>query len=88
MDFICNTLNCHLRSDIFLSALDCPKIGGNLGIEDGTEAIFVMMLLFNWCFGIIVGFKFCDDELEKLENEEQLEIKKEISPKEETEIKK
>ena len=41
MDFICNTLNCHLRSDIFLSALDCPKIGGNLGIEDGTEAIFL-----------------------------------------------
>ena len=61
-----------------------PKINGS----DGVEVLFVMMLVFYWCFGIIVGFKFCDDEPEKLENEEQLEIKKEISPKEETEIKK
>lgn len=72
------------------------KIGGNLGIADGTEAIFVMMLLFNWCFGMTAGFKFCCDELDKLESEEQTEpacdeqtkIKEKISPKEETEIKK
>jgi len=88
MDFICNTLNCHLRSDIFLSALDCPKIGGNLGIEDGTEAIFVMMLLFNWCFGMTAGFKFCCDELDKLESKEQTEIEEKISQKEDVKIEK
>lgn len=72
------------------------KIVGNLGIEDGIKAIFVMFLLFNWTFGMTAGFKFCCDELDELESEEQIEpacdeqteIKKEISPKEETEIKK
>ena len=70
------------------------KIAGNLGIAAGTEAIFVMMLLFNWCFGMTIGFKLFCEELDKLESEEQIEpacdeqteIKKETSPKEETEI--
>jgi hypothetical protein len=94
MTFIYNTLNCHFRSDIFWSSLDFPKIGGNLGIADGIEAILVMMLLFNWCFGITAGFKFCCDELDKLESEEQikdedderLENENKTSLKEETEI--
>ena len=62
------------------------KITGNLGIKNGTEAIFVMMLVFYWSFGIIVGLKFCADELEELEKGERNE-NKEIKKEEETEIK-
>lgn len=64
------------------------KIAGNLGIEDGTKAIFVMMLLFNWCFGMTVGFKFCCDELDKLESVEQTEIEEKASQKEDVKIEK
>ena len=88
MDFIFNTFNSHFRSDIFWPALDCKKITGNLGISDGVEALFVMMLVFNWGLGITFGLKFCCDELEELESEEQTEIEKKISQKEETEIEK
>lgn len=70
------------------------KIGGNLGLANATEAIFVMMLLFNWCFGMTAGFKFCCDELDKLESEGQikdeddecLQNENKTSLKEETEI--
>ena len=64
------------------------KITGNLGISDGVEALFVMMLVFNWGLGITFGLKFCCDELEELESEEQTEIEKKISQKEEIEIEK
>lgn len=70
------------------------KIAGNLGIAAGTEAIFVMMLLFNWCFGMTIGFKLFCEELDKLENTERtededdecLENESKTSPKQETEI--
>lgn len=70
------------------------KIAGNLGIAAGTEAIFVMMLLFNWCFGMTIGFKLFCEELDKLDNTERtededdecLENESKTSPKKETEI--
>ena len=64
------------------------KIAGNLGIEDGIKAIFVMFLLFNWTFGMTAGFKFWCDELDKLESEEQTEIEEKISQKEDVKIEK
>lgn len=64
------------------------KTTGSLGISDGVEALFVIMLVFYWCFGIITGLKFCADELEKLEIDEQTEIEKKTSQKEEIEIEK
>ena len=47
-----------------------------------------MMLLFNWCFGMTAGFKFCCDELDKLESKEQMEIEEKISQKEDVKIEK
>lgn len=64
------------------------KIAGNLGIEDGIEAIFVMFLLFNWTFGMTAGFKSCCDELDKLESEEQTETEGKTFQKEDVKIEK
>lgn len=64
------------------------KIGGNLGIKNGTEAIFVMMLLFNWCFGMTLGFKLFCEELDKFESEKQKEIEEKTSQKEDVKIEK
>ena len=47
-----------------------------------------MMLLFNRCFGMTAGFKFCCDELDKLESKEQTEIEEKISQKEDVKIEK
>lgn len=70
------------------------KITGNLGIKDGVEALFVVMLVFDWALGITFGLKFCCDELVELENtertedesDERLENENKTSLKEETEI--
>lgn len=64
------------------------KITGNLGIKDGVEALFVVMLSFDWALGITFGLKFCCDELDKLESEEQTEIEEKISQKEDVKIEK
>ena len=54
------------------------KTTGHLGIGGSIEVLFVMMLIFYWCFGIIAGIKFCADELEKLEIEEKTSQKEDL----------
>ena len=57
-------------------------------ISDAERFFTTMMISFFWFLGMILRVKFCCDELEELESEEQTEIEKKISQKEEIEIEK